>query len=127
MELRRPPAGGARHRRQRHQQVGYYSLACGLRAGRPVGGSALQHGNGGAARVAGRGSDAWKAVYGADEVPVKTTNALVVVLGASFWVLRALAQEPSIQNPAPGTAPARDFVATYCVSCHNPKLKAGSF
>ena len=66
-------------------------------------------------------------MYGADEVPVKTTNTLLVVLGASFWVLRALAQEPSTQNPAPGTAPARDFVTTYCVSCHNPKLKAGSF
>ena len=30
------------------------------------------------------------------------------------------------QAPAP-SAPARELVATYCVSCHNEKLKAGNF
>ena len=36
---------------------------------------------------------------------------------------------PSTQNPAPGTvsSPARSLVTTYCISCHNPKLKTGNF
>jgi mono/diheme cytochrome c family protein len=32
----------------------------------------------------------------------------------------------TMQAPA-SPSPARDLVATYCISCHNPKLKAGSF
>src|SRR5688572_7391540 len=43
--------------------------------------------------------------------------------------LRTQNPNPSTQNPAPGTgsniSPARDLVTTYCVSCHNPKLKTG--
>ena len=37
--------------------------------------------------------------------------------------------QPAPRTAAPGTAgsPARELVTTYCVSCHNPKLKAGSF
>jgi hypothetical protein len=30
-----------------------------------------------------------------------------------------------VRGSDPGTGPARDLVATYCVSCHNPKLKTG--
>jgi mono/diheme cytochrome c family protein len=39
--------------------------------------------------------------------------------------------EPEPQHPEPsartGSSPARELVATYCVSCHNPKLKTGNF
>jgi mono/diheme cytochrome c family protein len=53
-----------------------------------------------------------------------------LVLGAGSWfAVQGFGQNPnpSTQNPEPRTAasPARDLVATYCVSCHNPKLKAG--
>ena len=77
---------------------------------------------------------------------MRTRNVILVVLGSGFWVLGALAQEPraqnqaqeprtqnqaqepSTQNPAPRTGtPVQELVTTYCVSCHNPKLKAGSF
>jgi mono/diheme cytochrome c family protein len=54
----------------------------------------------------------------------------VFVLGAGSVVLRTQNQEPGTRNPEPGTAssgsPARDLVATYCVSCHNPKLKTAN-
>jgi mono/diheme cytochrome c family protein len=39
-------------------------------------------------------------------------------------------QSPSLQTPPAATAtptPARDMVTTYCVSCHNPKLKTANF
>lgn len=41
----------------------------------------------------------------------------------------AAASAPSPQVAQPGTAgsPARQLVSTYCVSCHNPKLKTGNF
>src|SRR5688572_9080144 len=39
------------------------------------------------------------------------------------------AQGPLTPVPVRGSDPnpARELVKTYCVSCHNPKLKAGSF
>ena len=36
-------------------------------------------------------------------------------------------QAPRQSAPAAATTPARELVSTYCVSCHNPKLKAGNF
>ena len=75
----------------------------------------------------------------------------IAVLGAWCWVLgagsgftvqgsgiRALrtwnqapAPQPGTRNPEPGTtqsaSPARDLVKTYCVSCHNQKLKTAGF
>jgi mono/diheme cytochrome c family protein len=58
-------------------------------------------------------------------------KVFMAVLGSGCLVLGAgsgLTVQGS-QNPAAGTAsnisPARDVVATYCVSCHNPKLKTG--
>src|SRR5688500_20396716 len=81
-----------------------------------------------------------------------TKNLLLSVLGSGFLVLGAgsgfmvpvagawfalrtpnQAPEPRAQNPEPRTgvsaagSPARDLVTTYCISCHHPKLKAGSF
>ena len=32
-----------------------------------------------------------------------------------------------VQGSDHKTGPARELVTTYCVSCHNPKLKAGNF
>src|SRR5688572_6720347 len=70
---------------------------------------------------------------------------LIVVLGAGCLVLGAgsafsvqgfsalrnqnQAPEPRTQNLEPRTegSPARELVTNYCVSCHNPKLKAGGF
>ena len=53
------------------------------------------------------------------------------VQGAGFgaWRTQNQAPEPSTQNRAPRTAgsPARELVKTYCISCHNQKLKTGNF
>jgi len=47
-------------------------------------------------------------------------------------VIASAAPQPQAPVAAPTSAagagsPARELVTTYCVSCHNPKLKAGSF
>jgi mono/diheme cytochrome c family protein len=55
--------------------------------------------------------------------------------GARYSALRTQNRQPSTQNPNPSTqnpaprtgSPARELVTTYCVSCHNPKLKTGNF
>src|SRR5687767_4801021 len=43
----------------------------------------------------------------------------------------AAAQGPLTPVPVPGSdpiaTPARELVTTYCIACHNPKLKAGGF
>jgi mono/diheme cytochrome c family protein len=67
---------------------------------------------------------------------MRTRNVILVAFVAWCCVLGVYAQErrtqnqapePGTQNPAARTTTARELVTTYCVSCHNPKLKAGSF
>ncbi len=70
---------------------------------------------------------------------MRTRKLLIAVLGSGFLVLgagsgftvRALNQAPQNRAADPTQtdrrSPARELVTTYCISCHNPKLKAGSF
>jgi mono/diheme cytochrome c family protein len=72
-------------------------------------------------------------------ISVLGSGFLVLGAGSAFMVPAAAARfsalriqnpapEPRTQNAEPRTAgsPARELVSTYCVSCHNPKLKAGN-
>src|SRR5690242_19384823 len=67
-------------------------------------------------------------------------NLILAVLGSVLiWGLTPVqyAAAPGIRQggltpvQVPGSdpkpSPARELVATYCVSCHNPKLKTGGF
>jgi mono/diheme cytochrome c family protein len=65
---------------------------------------------------------------------MRSGNFFIAVLAAGFLVLGAGSRftvqgSGRTQNAEPRTAgsPARELVTTYCVSCHNPKLKAGGF
>ena len=57
-------------------------------------------------------------------------GCLILSAGSAVTIQGSAAQSQNarVQNPVPGTgvstSPARDLVTTYCVSCHNPKLKA---
>ena len=134
MELGGATARGPWHGRERDQQIGHDAVARRIGSGRSAWRRPLQHGDGGAARQARRGSDARQTVYGADEVSVRSrrSDVLVVVLGAGCWVLGAgsgftvqgaaarfsalrtqnQAPAPSTQNAEPRTAdsPARELV-----------------
>src|SRR5687768_3821101 len=62
---------------------------------------------------------------------ITVLGAGFLVLGAGSTVLRTQNQapEPGTRNVEPRTAvsPARELVKTYCISCHNQKLKTGGF
>jgi mono/diheme cytochrome c family protein len=73
-------------------------------------------------------------------ITVLGSGFLVLGAGSAFMVPAAAARFSALrtQNPAPelktqnadartAGSPARELVSTYCVSCHNPKLKAGNF
>ena len=53
-------------------------------------------------------------------------GCVVLGAGAAFTIQGSAAQNPAPQ-PGGSASPARDLVTTYCVSCHNPKLKAAGF
>ena len=48
------------------------------------------------------------------------------VLGAQQYPAPPASPATSVQKPAVGDAPYRALVSTYCVSCHNGKVKAGN-
>ena len=62
---------------------------------------------------------------------ITVLGAGFLVVGAGSTVLRTQNQapEPGTRNVEPRTAvsPARELVKTYCISCHNQKLKTGGF
>jgi len=54
-------------------------------------------------------------------------GCLVLSAGSTFTVQGAAGAQNQAPATGPSTSPARDLVTTYCVSCHNPKLKTAGF